>query len=135
MKGGKKKEKKKREKKEKEKREKKERKNREREGGRGRENLLVIPNIMQQRRQVDDAEVELGPVLGAGVDVAGEPQHAPDVAPVVRGVVLGHVGLDVRRHGLDEGVVGEGVELHSCFCVSFRVSDSSFPFDFSGWVR
>lgn len=36
------------------------------------------------------------------------------MAPVMRGVVVLHVGLNVGRDGLHERIVGEGV--HSCRC-------------------
>lgn len=64
----------------------------------------------------EGGEVDEGPGGGGwegGLDVQGEADDAADVVEVVRGVVVGHVGLDVGGNFCEEGVVdGEG----GCHC-------------------
>lgn len=81
--------------------------------------VLFVAYVVEKGGEVDDAEVELGLVLRLGVDVPCQAEHALNVAPVMRGVVVLHVGLDVGRDGLHERIVGEGV--HGCRCTVVRL--------------
>ena len=77
-------------------------------------NSLAITNIVEEGREVDDAEVEVCLVCRLGVNVSCEPDDALDVVPVVRRVVVAHVLFYVSRHGLDQGVIAEGIHGSSC---------------------
>ena len=76
--------------------------------------VLFVAYVVEKGGQVDDAEVELGLVLRLGVDVPRQAEDTLNVAPIMRSVVVLHVGLDVGRDGLHERIVSEVVHGYKC---------------------